>query len=106
MSTTVSILLVTSTFTEMSSILVVVERHSRLTGERLQRPLAARSLDSQLLLGELLPAALVLVEGGKVVADDGDGEGDDEDAADGAARADHLAEARRRADVAVADLGR
>ena len=66
--------------------------------------LPARRLDGALLVGELLPAALVLVEGGEVVADDGDGQRDDEDAADGAHGADHLAEPGHRHDVAVADL--
>ncbi len=34
-------------------------------------------LHGALLLGQLLPPPLVLVEGGEVVADDGDGQGDD-----------------------------
>ena len=73
---------------------------------RTRRDLAlpARPLDVALLVGELLPAALVLVEGGKVVADDGYGQRDDEDAADGAHGPDHLAEPRHGHDVAVADL--
>ena len=66
--------------------------------------LPARLLDVALLVGELLAAALVLVEGGEVVADDGDGQRDHEHAADGAHRPDHLPEAGHRHDVAVAHL--
>ena len=63
-----------------------------------------RPLHRGLLLRELLPPSLVFVEGGKVVADDGDGERDDQHAADGAACADHLAQAGHRTDVTVPDL--
>ena len=52
----------------------------------------------------LFSSPLVLVESRKVVSDDRDGQGDDEDPADGAARADHLAETSHRTDVTVTDL--
>ena len=58
----------------------------------------------QFLLRQLLPSPLVLVEGCEVVPDDGDGEGDDQDPADGAAAADPLTQTGHGADVAVADL--
>ncbi len=86
--------------------LVVVVGQSRLPREGLYGALSARALDRQLFLRQLLPPALVLVEGGEVVADDGDGQRDHEDAADGAARADHLAQSGRGTDVTVADLQR
>lgn len=58
----------------------------------------------RLLLGELFSSTFILVEGGEVVADDGDGECDDENAADGAAGADDLAQSRHGTDVSVSDL--
>ena len=46
---------------------------------------------------------LILVELGEVVDDDGDGQGDDEDAADTASGTDQLAPPGSGVDVAVAD---
>ena len=52
----------------------------------------------------LVPPLLPVVELGEAVADDGDGEGDDEDAKDGAEAAEHLAHPGHRADVSVTHL--
>ena len=53
----------------------------------------------------LLPALLPRVELGEAVADDGDGQGDDEHPEDGAEAAEHLAHPGHRADVSVTHLG-
>ena len=52
----------------------------------------------------LVPPLLPVVELGEAVADDGDGEGNDEDAKDGAEAAEDLAHAGDRTDVAVPHL--
>ena len=52
----------------------------------------------------LLPALLPRIELVEAVADDGDGQGDDEHAEDGAEAAQHLSEPGDGTDIAVADL--
>ena len=54
----------------------------------------------------LLPPLLPRVELGEAVADDGDGETDDEDAKDGAEAAENFPEPGDWTDVSVSHLGR
>jgi len=56
---------------------------------------------SLLSLDGFLSLDLFVVELSEVVDDDGNGEGHDQDAADGATGADDLAEARYRGDVSI-----
>ena len=65
---------------------------------------ALGSFHSRLLLGQLFSPAFIFVEGREVVADDGDGECDDEHAADGATGADDFAQPGNGTDVSVSDL--
>ena len=65
--------------------------------------LALGALQRLLALEGLLAAHLVLVELSEVVDDDGNGQGNDEDAADAAHAPDNLSERRDGVDVAVAD---
>ena len=65
---------------------------------------ALGSFHGRLLLGELFSPAFVFVEGREVVADDGDGERDDEHAADGATGADDFAQSSDGTDVSVSNL--
>ena len=53
---------------------------------------------------DLVPSLLPVVELGEAVADDGDGQGDDEHPEDGAEAAEHLAHPGHRADVSVTHL--
>ena len=82
----------------------VLHGKSGLPREGLNGALPPGSLDGALLLSQLLSPPFVLVEGGEVVANDGDGKGDDEDATDGAARTDDLSETRDGGDVSIANL--
>ena len=69
------------------------------------RPLVVLPAGHLFLFQDLIFDLGLLVQLVERVDDDGDGQGDDEDAADGAARADHLAEPGLGGDVAVAHAG-
>ena len=74
-------------------------------GERERALSSPRLLHVGAPLKRLLPPDLVLVELGEVVDDDGDGEGDDQDAADAAHQADTLAQEGLRHHVTVTHCG-